>query len=105
MNWQPIGTAPSNKRILVCDGKGNVRIARLATFRWMDDADTIIGRPLRWMSLPSASSQASVNVPLAVKHEAAALKPDIKCLVSESGGSQERTNWGNLRIVKPSNDR
>jgi hypothetical protein len=43
-----------NRRVLFCDDKGNVFIARSATLRWRDQADRLIERPRWWQSLPSA---------------------------------------------------
>jgi hypothetical protein len=54
MTWQPIRTAPSNTRVLVCDDKGNVFIARASTLRWRDEADRLVDRPLWWQPLPQA---------------------------------------------------
>ena len=59
MDWQPIGTAPTNTRVLVCSEKGYVQIARLA-LRWYDDADSLIGRRRWWMPLPAATENADV---------------------------------------------
>jgi len=52
LEWKPINTAPSGQRVLVCDDKGDVKIAQLMVLRWLDDSDTLIGRPLWWMPLP-----------------------------------------------------
>src|SRR5215203_5153086 len=52
LEWKPINTAPSGHRVLVCDDKDRVRIAQLTAQRWLDDADTMIGRPVWWMPLP-----------------------------------------------------
>ena len=57
VRWEPIKTAPSNTRVLVCGDKGHVQIARLASLRWYDDADTLIGRPRWWMPLPAIPSE------------------------------------------------
>ena len=62
MNWQPIATAPTNTRVLVCSENGHVQIARLATLRWYDDADGLIGRPRWWMPLPTVPTE-KVDVP------------------------------------------
>jgi hypothetical protein len=63
VDWQPVNTAPANKRVLICDHKGQVRIARLAVLRWYDDADTLIGRPVWWMPLPALPSEQSSEKP------------------------------------------
>jgi hypothetical protein len=54
VEWKPINTAPSGVRVLVCDDKARVQIAQLMVLRWLDDSDTMIGRPLWWMPLPEA---------------------------------------------------
>jgi hypothetical protein len=57
--WEPIKTAPTNRRVLVADDKGSVFIAKAATLRWRDDADRLIDRPRWWQSLPEPPSEAS----------------------------------------------
>ena len=63
VTWQPISTAPSNQRILVCDDRGHVKVARQGKLRWYDDAETLIARPIWWMPLPAAPSGAPVKEP------------------------------------------
>jgi hypothetical protein len=57
MSWEPIKPAPMNRRVLVCDDKGNVFIAKAATLRWRDETDRLIDRPRWWQSLPSPPSE------------------------------------------------
>ena len=52
MAWEPITTAPMNRRVLVCDDKGKVFVAGAVTLRWRDEADRLIDRPKWWQSLP-----------------------------------------------------
>jgi hypothetical protein len=63
VTWQPISTAPSNQRILVCGDRGHVKIARQGKLRWYDDAESLIARPVWWMPLPAAPSDAPVKEP------------------------------------------
>jgi hypothetical protein len=42
--WESIKTAPTNRRVLVCDDKGKVFVARASTLRWRDEADRLIDR-------------------------------------------------------------
>jgi hypothetical protein len=56
LDWQPIGTAPRNVRILVSTGH-RVFIARAGSLRWFDDADHLIDRPAWWMPLPALPSE------------------------------------------------
>jgi hypothetical protein len=63
VTWQPISTAPSNQRILICDDRGHVKVARQGKLRWYDDAETLIARPIWWMPLPAAPSEAPAKEP------------------------------------------
>jgi hypothetical protein len=61
--WEPIKTAPMNRRVLVCDDKGKVFIARSSTLRWRDKADRLIDRPRWWQSLPSPPNEETPAKP------------------------------------------
>jgi hypothetical protein len=50
--WEPIETAPMNRRVLVCDDNGKMFVARSSTLRWRDEADRLVNRPKWWQSLP-----------------------------------------------------
>ena len=49
MDWQPIRSAPSGERVLVCDRRGHVASLLL---RWYDDAEKMIDKPEWWRPLP-----------------------------------------------------
>jgi hypothetical protein len=48
-----------NRRVLVCDDKGKVFVARASTLRWRDEADRLIDRPRWCRSLPEPPGEAS----------------------------------------------
>jgi hypothetical protein len=65
VTWQPIKSAPSGERVLVCDRYGNVFVVRLLVLRWYDDAEKLIDRPEWWMALPKgpkAEGKPSLSV-------------------------------------------
>ena len=57
MDWQPIRSAPSGERVLVCDRNGKVFVAHLLVLRWYDDAERMIDRPEWWRPLPEGPSE------------------------------------------------
>jgi hypothetical protein len=61
--WEPIKTAPTNRRVLVCHDKGKVFVARPSTLRWRDEADRLIDRPRWWQSLPEPPSEEAPAKP------------------------------------------
>jgi hypothetical protein len=52
-----------NRRVLVCDDKGKVFVARASTLRWRDEADRLINRPKWWQSLPEPPSEEATTNP------------------------------------------
>jgi hypothetical protein len=63
MEWQPIKSAPSGERVLACDRRGTVFVAKLLVLRWYDDAERLIDRPEWWMPLPAAPSEEQPAAP------------------------------------------
>jgi hypothetical protein len=60
MDWQPMKTAPSRMRVLICDDVGRVQIGRAAGLRWYDDAGHLLAvLLLRWMPLPEGRQTGS----------------------------------------------
>ena len=63
MAWEPIKTAPTNRRVLVADDKGKVFVARASSLRWRDEADRLIDRPRWWQSLPQPPGEEAPPSP------------------------------------------
>ena len=57
MDWQPIRSAPSGERVLVCDRRGHVFVAHLLVLRWYDDAEKLIDKPEWWAPLPEGPKE------------------------------------------------
>ena len=63
MAWEPIKTAPTNTRVLVCDDTGDVFIAKVTTLRWRDEAGRLINPPVWWQPLPEPPSEEAPAKP------------------------------------------